>query len=73
MPQICQWLKVPDKVCTQLPIPMAYKPGLLVQTDEKGNYSIPLDFNKLYTLTITKEGYNTNILMIDTRALPSGK
>lgn len=42
----------------------------LVQTDDKGNYSIPLDFNKLYTLTISKEGYNTSTLMVDTRALP---
>ncbi|AHM59843.1 serine phosphatase RsbU, regulator of sigma subunit [Flammeovirgaceae bacterium 311] len=41
-----------------------------VMTDEKGNYSIPLDFNKLYTLVITKEGYNKNTLLIDTRALP---
>jgi serine phosphatase RsbU (regulator of sigma subunit) len=41
-----------------------------VLTDEKGNYSLPLDFNKLYTVIIAKEGYNRNTLMIDTRALP---
>ncbi|WP_224998200.1 SpoIIE family protein phosphatase [Cesiribacter sp. SM1] len=41
-----------------------------VLTDDKGNYSLPLDFNKLYTLIITKEGYNKNTLLIDTRALP---
>jgi serine phosphatase RsbU (regulator of sigma subunit) len=47
--------------------------GVLLEqllTNDKGNYSIPLEFNKLYTLTVTKAGYNKNTLLIDTRALP---
>lgn len=39
-------------------------------TDEKGTYALPLEMNKLYTLVITKEGYNLNMLLLDTRALP---
>lgn len=39
-------------------------------TDDKGNYSIPLKFNKLYTVEVSKAGYNKNTLLLDTRALP---
>lgn len=41
-----------------------------IVTNEKGNFSIPLDFNKLYTLIVTKEGYNQSTILVDTRALP---
>ena len=39
-------------------------------SNEKGNYNIPLEFNKLYTVIVSKQGYNTNTLLLDTRALP---
>jgi serine phosphatase RsbU (regulator of sigma subunit) len=41
-----------------------------VFTDDKGTYSLALDFNQLYTLAISKQGYNVNTLLIDTRAFP---
>lgn len=39
-------------------------------TDDKGNYSLQLEFNRLYAIIVTKEGYNTNTLLLDTRAYP---
>ncbi|EMR03599.1 Phosphoserine phosphatase rsbU [Cesiribacter andamanensis AMV16] len=39
-------------------------------TDEKGTYTLSLEFNQLYTLAISKPGYNVITLLVDTRAFP---
>lgn len=41
-----------------------------ISTNELGHFQFELDFDELYQLTLTKEGYNTNQLIIDTRAFP---
>ena len=48
--------------------------GQLVQqlnTNEMGMFSFKLLFNELYQVIISKEGYNQNLLIIDTRAFPA--
>ncbi|MBW3544372.1 MAG: SpoIIE family protein phosphatase [Bacteroidetes bacterium] len=50
-----------------------YLDGTLIDdyiTNDNGNYSLQLEFNRLYSIIITKEGYNTNALLLDTRAYP---
>lgn len=41
-----------------------------LNTDEKGLFSFELSFDALYQLIISKQGYNNNQLIIDTRAFP---
>lgn len=41
-----------------------------LNTDDKGLFSFELSFDALYQLIISKQGYNNNQLIIDTRAFP---
>ena len=41
-----------------------------VQTNASGSYELQLEFGELYTFKVSRENYNTNLLLLDTRALP---
>lgn len=51
-----------------------FRSGSLVQelnTDELGFFRFDLSFDELYQLVISKQGYNQNQLIVDTRAFPA--
>lgn len=53
-----------------------YHEGNLVYTDKtnaKGEFSIPLPFDGVFKLELSKDGYDKSILIIDTRNVPEEK